>query len=49
MEEQKIDKLIEQAIQRVGKEKDERDFTVLREFLSIKDGEREKERRENQR
>lgn len=42
MEEQKIDKLIEQAIQRVGKEKDERDFTVLREFLSIKDGEREK-------
>lgn len=42
MEEQKIDKLIEHAIQRVGKEKDERDFTVLREFLSIKDGEREK-------
>ena len=46
MEEQKIDKLIEQAIQRVGKEKDERDFTVLREFLSIKDGEREKVYRE---
>lgn len=46
MEEQKIDKLIEQAIQRVGKDKDERDFTVLREFLSIKDGEREKVYRE---
>ena len=42
MEEQKIDKLIEQAIQRVGKEKDEHDRLVLREFLSIKDGEREK-------
>lgn len=33
MEEQKIDKLIEQAIQRVGKEKDERDRLVLRSFL----------------
>lgn len=33
MEEQKIDKLIEQAIQRVGKEKDEHDRLVLRSFL----------------
>lgn len=33
MKEQKIDKLIEQTIHRVGKEKDERDIATLRVFL----------------
>ena len=37
MEEQKIDKLIEQAINRVGKEKDERDIATLQEFLYAKE------------
>ena len=33
MKEEKIDKLIERAIHRVGREKDEHDFATLQEFL----------------
>lgn len=37
MDEQKIDKLIEQAINRVGREKDEQDLGTLRTFLETRE------------